>query len=65
MNDRRITYNRVDDAMGCFGGFDANNRICRQLCALRLRCAIERNQNDRLEILEDLVEADGIYQKMQ
>ena len=52
-----------DDHLGCFGDFDLSDRLCRRLCALRLRCAIERNQNDRLEILEELVSMEEIVIK--
>ena len=53
-----------DDHLGCFGDFDLTDRMCRRLCALRLRCAIERNQSDRLEILEDLVSMEEIIIKV-
>ena len=41
--------------LGCFGEYQAEDVICRKLCALRLRCAIEHEQSIRLEVLEDLV----------
>ena len=52
------------DRLGCFGHFDLSDQMCRRFCALRLKCAIERNQNDRLEILEDLVSMEDIIIKM-
>ncbi len=54
-----------DDYVGCFGTFDLSDTICRKHCALKLRCAIEREQNDRLELLEDLVAADAPLLKIQ
>ena len=51
---------QYDNHLGCFGNFNLTDQMCRRHCALRLRCAIERNQNDRLEILEDLVSMEEI-----
>lgn len=47
--------------LGCFGDFDITDPICKQFCALNLRCAIESDQNARMEILEDLISPDGMY----
>ncbi len=41
--------------MGCCGRFCADAAICRDRCALRLRCSIEREQCMRMEIMEDLM----------
>ena len=54
-----------DDYTGCFGTFDLADTICRKHCALKLRCAIEREQNDRMELLEELVAADASPLKIQ
>ena len=43
------------DRLGCFGNFEIQDTICKTLCAIRLRCCIEKEKNARLEILEDLV----------
>jgi hypothetical protein len=43
------------DRFGCFGNFEVQDTVCKTLCALRLRCCIEKEKNDRLEILEDMV----------
>ena len=61
MDDRRS----VDRHLGCFGEYDSEDGICRRLCALRLRCAIEHDQNIRLELLEDLMSYEEISTKMQ
>jgi hypothetical protein len=45
----------LDARLGCFGDFDAGDAVCRGRCALRLRCAIERERNLRMEVLEVLV----------
>ncbi len=55
----------LDDHVGCFGDFEEEDRICRRLCALSLRCAIERDQNEQLELLEDLVSTDSMFMKIQ
>lgn len=55
----------TDHHLGCFGEFNASDRVCKTLCALRLRCAIERDQNVRMEILEELVSFDGVPLKIQ
>ena len=49
-----------DDNLGCFGNFDIKNGMCKKFCALNLRCAIERAQNDQMEFLEDMMYEDDI-----
>jgi hypothetical protein len=44
----------LDQHMGCFGGFRFSDPICKKYCALNLRCAIESNQKEQMEIIEDL-----------
>lgn len=50
---------------GCFGDFNRKDTICVKLCALSLRCAIESDQNIRIELLEELVSTDSMFMKMQ
>ena len=47
----------LDRYVGCFGNFRKKDPICLRQCALNLRCAIEYDQNERFEILEELVSA--------
>lgn len=54
----------LDDYLGCFGNFNRNNLICKKFCAVNLRCAIERDQNVRLELIEDLVSSDDIQGRL-
>ena len=54
-----------DDHLGCFGNFSVKDPICKKLCALNLRCAVEYEKSARLEILEELVVSDGIFTKVQ
>ncbi len=55
----------LDDHLGCFGDFNIEDPVCKKFCALSLRCIIERDQNVRMEILEDLVSPDGMFIKTQ
>ncbi|MBC2742485.1 MAG: hypothetical protein HGJ93_05395 [Desulfosarcina sp.] len=55
----------MDRYLGCFGRYRRNDPLCRKRCALNLRCAIERDQNERFEVLEELVSASGMVMKVQ
>ena len=55
----------LDAHSGCFGNFNRKDLICKKLCALSLRCAIESDQNIRIELLEELVSTDSMFMKMQ
>jgi hypothetical protein len=50
----------LDKHLGCFGRFRISDPICKKYCALNLRCAIESDQKEQLEILEDLVSSGTI-----
>lgn len=54
----------LDQYLGCFGRYRSNDPICSRRCALNLRCAIEHDQNERYEILEELVSASGMAVKV-
>ena len=43
----------TDNALGCFGTFERSNALCRNYCALRLKCVIEQNNNIRMELLDE------------
>ena len=55
----------LDDHLDCFGEFDSNDPICTKRCAINLRCAIESDKKARLELLDDLVETDSLFMKIQ
>jgi hypothetical protein len=55
----------IDDHLGCLGNFDVEDPLCIKHCALNLRCAINRDKNVRLELLEDLMSYNGVFIKMQ
>ncbi|KPJ77158.1 MAG: hypothetical protein AMJ54_09100 [Deltaproteobacteria bacterium SG8_13] len=57
----------VDDLnrrMQCFGEFDVQDPVCRQVCALRLRCAIEFGQQERTELMEELFSGNEVRDRM-
>jgi len=54
----------IDLYLGCFGRYRKSDPVCRKRCALNLRCAIEYDQNERFEILEDLVSTNGMVIKV-
>lgn len=60
-----ITIENSDDYVGCYGSFNMQDSICRNYCALKLRCAIEREQNMRIDLLEELIDSDAVVVKMQ
>ena len=55
----------LDDRLGCYGSFNIQDPICKKFCALRLRCLIDRDHNNRLELLEDLISSDLMSIKIQ
>ena len=55
----------IDDHLGCLGNFNLQDPLCKKLCALNLRCAIESEKNTRLELLEDLISYNGMLIKVQ
>lgn len=55
MNKAIDSGRELDAYLGCFGNFAMEDPICKGLCALRLRCAIERDQKTRMELMEEMV----------
>ncbi len=55
----------LNDHLGCFGDFSMKDPVCRKFCALGLRCAIDREQNDQMEIWEDMFDAEMMSVKIQ
>jgi hypothetical protein len=54
----------LDRYLACFGQYRRKDPICRTRCVMNLRCAIEKEQNERFEILEDLVSTGGMVIKV-
>ncbi|MBW2604038.1 MAG: hypothetical protein JRE28_06930 [Deltaproteobacteria bacterium] len=55
----------IDDHLDCLGNFNIEDPLCKKLCALRVRCAIDSDKNVRLELLEDLMSYNDVFIKMQ
>ena len=55
----------IANHVGCFGHFKFLDPICKKHCALSLRCAIESDQKEQMEILEELVSNDTLYTRLQ
>jgi hypothetical protein len=55
----------LDYHLGCLGNFNIQDPLCQKLCALNLRCAIERERKTRLELLEDLISYNDMLIKVQ
>lgn len=55
----------LDDHLGCFGEFDIMDPVCKNFCALNIRCSIESNQNNLMEFLEEMVSSNEIFLKIQ
>lgn len=51
--------------LDCFGEYEAGDKICKNFCALRLRCAIESDHNARLQLIEDLISYEDVNIKLQ
>ena len=48
------------DHLGCLGNFNAQQELCREKCALSLRCVIATNQQAVWEQFETLFEIDDM-----
>lgn len=55
----------LENHVGCFGGFNTDDPICKKFCALRILCAIEQDENSRMEILEDWLSPENMLMRIQ
>jgi len=63
---RELQKNKlVDNYLECFGDLNLKDPICRKYCALRLKCAIEQTEQNRLIQLEDLINVPEVPLKVQ
>ncbi|MCW7753581.1 hypothetical protein OOT00_06205 [Desulfobotulus sp. H1] len=53
MKKRSSSQDRYDDTLECYARFRMNDRICREFCAVRLRCLIEQEQQLDAGFLDD------------
>ena len=65
MRDSREMLYRLTEYTGCFGRFRPADLICRNHCAICIRCAIETEHHSRLAVLEDLFEEEDIFLNIQ
>ncbi len=54
-----------NDIVDCFGTYNKNNPLCTKHCALRIRCAIEQDQNLRTELIEELISSEDAMGTIQ
>ena len=65
MKDDVLGGKELDQYLGCYGSFTAEDPFCQKQCVLSLSRAIEKDHHSRLEPLEDLMRPDGYIPKMQ
>lgn len=65
MKTRTQSSSTALNEMNCFGDYAKSDPLCTRHCVLRLRCAIEQDQNMRMELLEDLMASDALAFKIQ
>ncbi|MEE8430470.1 MAG: hypothetical protein V3S16_04405 [Candidatus Desulfatibia sp.] len=65
MKKEFVNKTSINDHLGCFGNFNLEDSICKKFCALSLRCAIDRERDIRLELMEDLMSSDCMLIKIQ
>jgi hypothetical protein len=63
--DRLSDEMHLLDQLDCFGGFQKENSVCRKHCALNIRCAIEQDQNNRIELFEDMMAVEEQFSRIQ
>lgn len=56
---------RLYDFVTCFGEYDPESSMCKNNCGINIRCAIEREQQTKDEIMQDLFDAEMYQQVMQ
>jgi hypothetical protein len=60
-----ITRSSANVHLGCFGNFRFEDPICRKHCAIRIRCAIERDQRSFTEFMEEMEIAEDYFVKFR
>lgn len=65
MQKESLSLLSFDDHLGCFGEFNPKDPVCKKFCAVNLRCAIDYENNARLDILDDFVYTETLYTKIQ
>ena len=65
MKKNQLAVITADEAVDCFGDFNKKDRLCTRYCILRLRCAIEQEQNLRSALFEELAASETIIGRIQ
>ena len=56
---------RLDQYLGCFGSISLEDKVCRRFCVISLRCAIEKDQNERMDMMDEMAYPDDLTIRMQ
>lgn len=65
MNTHKRSNVASRENLGCFGEYSRIHPLCSKHCVLRLRCAIQHNYNMRMELLDEILESEGISVTVQ
>lgn len=65
MKNQSIKPAQLDQYLGCFGSISLEDTVCRRFCVLNLRCAIEKDQNTRMELMDEMEFADDMMLRTQ
>jgi len=63
MKKELIERDRLGRYLQCYGEFDVEDPVCKTLCALRLRCAVDYSQREQMDLMEGLFVAEDIRVK--
>ncbi len=64
MKNTLIAQEPLDRYVDCFGEFNAEDPVCKRVCALRLRCAVDSTQKDRISLIDELFNSDELVVKL-
>jgi hypothetical protein len=53
------------DYLGCYSNFAPDDLICRKFCAISVRCAIDKDNKTRFELIQDMAFSDDTYLTIQ
>ena len=54
----------LDRYIGCFGEFNVEDPVCKRVCALRLRCAVDSAQKEQISLIDELFNSDELLVKL-
>jgi hypothetical protein len=56
-----LSENKSLNTVDCLGMFNPADDFCYKYCSLKIRCAIEQNQINRMETFDDYIYTNGSY----